>query len=179
MPSTKEYKGKKRSKPSVTEAPHAPADPSEDLGESSKRRPGRGDAQAQPQAIPIVDVDNETQQEPMAPLEKEKVHITFPGSEVLRAKFPKPFDLAEAVATDWMADGKFEGLPVGHPLAQLLAQQSLLKAKQIEKSVLESPVTEKVAYQALTAAMKGQQFVQDIKEQIVKVKNQVRGSKGE
>jgi hypothetical protein len=46
------------------------------------------------------------------------------------------------VAGDWVNDGKFESLPVGHPLAQILASKALTKAKSIEKNVLSStPVT--------------------------------------
>ena len=39
----------------------------------------------------------------------------------------------DKVATDWVYDGDFEGLPVGHPLLQILAAKSLKKAKDIEK----------------------------------------------
>ena len=33
--------------------------------------------------------------------EQKKVHIEFPYSELIRAKIPKAFDVAEKVATDW------------------------------------------------------------------------------
>jgi hypothetical protein len=96
----------------------------------------------------------------------EKVEISFPGSEVLRAKLPRPFEVAEKVATDWVNDGTFEGLPLGHPLAQVLAAQGLKKAKEVEKKVVASGVIEKVAMQALTYGMKAQQEINSIREQV-------------
>lgn len=71
---------------------------------------------------------------------REKIQIEFYGSELLRARVPKAFEIAEAVAEDWVNDGRFEGLPVGHPLAQLGAQQVLRKAKDIEKKLDEKGV---------------------------------------
>src|ERR1022692_2237540 len=38
----------------------------------------------------------------------KKIEISFPGSEILRAKMPKPFAVAEKVATEWVNDGNFE-----------------------------------------------------------------------
>lgn len=97
---------------------------------------------------------------------KEKIELNFTGSEMLRAKFPKPFDLLETVATDWVNDGKFEGLPLGHPLAQYFAAKGLRKAKEVEKKVLESPVTEKVAMQAFTVGMKATAIIQEVRAKI-------------
>lgn len=74
--------------------------------------------------------------------EGEKFELNFPLSFVLKAKAPKAFDLVERVAGDWINDGRFESLPVGHPLAQILAAKALTQAKSIEKKVLNSaPVT--------------------------------------
>lgn len=70
----------------------------------------------------------------------EKIHLNFYGSEVLRARLPKTFELAEAVADDWVKDGRFEALPVGHPLAQAAAQIGLRKAKDLEKKLEEKGV---------------------------------------
>lgn len=97
-----------------------------------------------------------------------KVEINFKGSEVLRAKFPKPFEVAEKIATDWVHDGRFEGIELGHPLAQYFAAKGLRKAKEIEKKVLESPVTEKVAMSALTAGMKAQEIINQVRAKIKK-----------
>lgn len=99
---------------------------------------------------------------------EDKVELNFYGSEILRAKFPKAFDVAETVATEWIHDGNFEGLPLGHPLAQYFAAKGLKKAKEVEKKVMESPVTEKVAMQALQAGMKAQEFISQIREKVQK-----------
>lgn len=65
-----------------------------------------------------------------------------------------------------MNDGKFDKVPLGHPLAKVAVQQSLRKAKDLEKRVLESPVTEKVAMQAFTYAMKAQNLVNEIRAKV-------------
>ncbi|MBL7545861.1 MAG: hypothetical protein JNL11_18735 [Bdellovibrionaceae bacterium] len=70
--------------------------------------------------------------------EPSKFELRFPGSFLIKEKAPKAFDLVERVAGDWVNDGTFESLPVGHPLAQLLAAKTLTKAKSIEKNVLNS-----------------------------------------
>ena len=57
-------------------------------------------------------------------LETPKIELNFKGSEILRAKFPKPFQVAEQIATEWVNGGRFEGLPLGHPLAQYFARQT-------------------------------------------------------
>jgi hypothetical protein len=98
----------------------------------------------------------------------EKIEIQFAGSETIRARFPKPFEVAEKIATDWVNDGRFEGLPLGHPLAEYFAAKGLRKAKEVEKKVLESPVTEKVALNVLTYGMKAQELLNQIKEKIKK-----------
>lgn len=97
-----------------------------------------------------------------------KVEINFPGSELLRARFSKSFQIAESIATDWMNDGKFEDLPLGHPLAQYFAAKGLQKAKQVEKQVLESPLTEKVAMQVLQAGMKAQEVIAQVRTKLKK-----------
>lgn len=152
-----------------------------------KRRPGREDHEkpvASEADVKVVDVETGVTESidapPPPPMDKpleseahheknaEKIEISFAGSEMLRAKFPRPFDIAEQVATDWVHDGKFEGLPVGHPLAQVAAQVGLQKAKEIEKKVLNSPVTEKVAMQVLTMGMKAQGLISEIRSKIKK-----------
>jgi hypothetical protein len=100
--------------------------------------------------------------------EENHVDINFPGSEVLRAKFPKSFEAAENVATDWVNDGKFDHLPLQNPLAKAAVQQGLLKAKEIEKKVMASPLTEKVAVQAFTYAAKAQGFVNNLRSKVQK-----------
>lgn len=77
-----------------------------------------------------------------APVEEpsQKVHLNFYGSEVIREKAPKVMDLADTVADEWVKDGQFEGLPVGHPLAQVAAAKVLRKAKDVEKKLEEKGV---------------------------------------
>lgn len=70
----------------------------------------------------------------------EKLRLEFTGSEYLRLKAPKAFELVETVADEWVKDGRFEGLPVGHPVAQIAAQAALLQAKKIEKRLEEKGV---------------------------------------
>lgn len=65
--------------------------------------------------------------------DQEKIQIDFPGSFILRSKFQRTFEALDKVATDWVYDGDFEGLPVGHPLAQIVAAKALKKAKELEK----------------------------------------------
>lgn len=122
-------------------------------------------AEAQHETPAAAEAHTEIHAEEPAPAQ-EKIEISFPGSEVLRAKLPKPFEVAEKVATDWVNDGNFEGLPLGHPLAQVLAAQGLKKAKEVEKKVVASGVIEKVAMQALTFGMKAQQEINTIRDQV-------------
>lgn len=160
----------------------------------SKRRPGRDPEETQEivsstdssEDVAVVDVESSevsfsseaapqtesepAQQEFQETLESnsDKIELNFKGSEILRAKFPKPFEVAEQIATDWVHDGRFEGLPLGHPLAQYFAAKGLRRAKELEKKVMESPVTEKLAMQALTVGMKAQDIINQVR---VKVKN--------
>ena len=71
---------------------------------------------------------------------KEKVTIEFPYSDLLRAKAPKAFDVAEKVATDWKNEGDFTDLGIGHPVAEIVASQTLQKAKEVEKKLDEKGV---------------------------------------
>jgi hypothetical protein len=70
----------------------------------------------------------------------EKIHLEFYGSDLIRQKAPKVMDLAETLADEWVQDGRFEGLPVGHPLAQIAVSKVLRKAKDVEKSLEEKGV---------------------------------------
>lgn len=72
--------------------------------------------------------------------EKHKFHLNFVGSELIRQKAPKVMDLADTVADEWVHDGKFEGLPVGNPLAQMAAAKALRTAKDVEKKLEEKGV---------------------------------------
>ena len=80
----------------------------------------------------------ETTSEPI--VETTKVHLEFYGSDVLRQKAPQAFDLAEAVAEEWIKDGNFQKLPLTSPLAQLVAAVGLQSAKRVEKKLEEKGV---------------------------------------
>jgi hypothetical protein len=140
------------------------------------RRPGK---EAEPSEIRVVEVEEapEQVQASAAAEEAPRVEVQFYGSEVLRARFPKPFELVESVATDWVNDGKFEGLPVGHPLLQFFVAKALQKAKEVEKNVMNSPITEKIAMKVFEAGIKAQGTVRDLKSQVEEIRNKVKGGK--
>lgn len=75
-----------------------------------------------------------------ATVEPEKVKIEFPYSDLLRAKAPKAFEVAEKVATDWKNEGEFKDLGLAHPLAEVVATSALQKAKEVEKKLEEKGV---------------------------------------
>lgn len=112
MPTIKDYEEKKR-KP--------------------RRRPGR---ESRESAAPESEELAESAEQP----ERKKVHIEFPYSEVVRAKVPKAFEVAENVAEEWVNNGNFENIPVGHPLAQITVAAGLRKAKEVEKKLEEKGV---------------------------------------
>lgn len=71
---------------------------------------------------------------------KEKVKINFPFSEIVRAKIPKVFDVAETAATQWKHNEKFENLGVPHPVGEIALAKALEKAKEVEKKLEEKGV---------------------------------------
>ncbi len=90
--------------------------------------------------------DNENQSDDnnadtsVKPDEKAKVTIEFPYSDLLRAKAPKAFEVADKVATDWKNEGDFSDLGLAHPVAGIVASQALQKAKSVEKKLEEKGV---------------------------------------
>ncbi|WP_413288230.1 hypothetical protein [Bdellovibrio sp. HCB337] len=72
--------------------------------------------------------------------ERKKIHIEFPYSELVRSRVPKAFEVAENVAEEWVNNGTFENIPVGHPLAQITVAAGLRKAKEVEKKLEEKGV---------------------------------------
>jgi hypothetical protein len=80
------------------------------------------------------------EQEAARQSKSKKVHIEFPYSDMIRAKVPKAFEVAEIVATDWVNNGNFENVPVGHPVAQMTVAAGLRKAKEVEKKLEEKGV---------------------------------------
>jgi hypothetical protein len=106
----------------------------------ARRRPGRE------QETPVMEVTEDVMPEPHSDSspesnpQRKKIHIEFPFSEAVRAKVPKVFKIAENVAEEWVNDGNFENVPVGHPLAQISVAAGLRKAKEVEKKLAEKGV---------------------------------------
>lgn len=179
MPSVKDFKNKQQKETKQAKETVATSDRDEEQKHErkhhAKRRPGRDEMQD----VKVVDVeegvseqlakesttdenedhstnqsDNNEPEHEADHQKKPQIEIQFFGSELIRSKLPKPFEVAEKVATDWVYGGDFKDIPIGNSLAEKLAEQGLNKAKEIEKKVLESPLTEKVMMQALTLAMK-------------------------
>lgn len=92
------------------------------------------------EAVKVADQAAKETEDAGAKTDDGKVHLHFYGSDILKAKAPKAFELAETIADEWVKDGRFEGLPVGHPLAQLAAAYGLRKAKNVEKKLEEKGV---------------------------------------
>jgi hypothetical protein len=105
----------------------------------SKRRPGR-DAQAEESVQHETSSPSEPSPEESHDPETEKVRLEFYGSELLRDRAPKAFQILDSVATDWKNDGDFKALPVGHPVLQIVAAEGLSRAKKIEKTLEEKGV---------------------------------------
>lgn len=74
------------------------------------------------------------------PAHEDKVRLEFVGSELIRDKAPKIMEIADSVVDQWQKDGEFSGLPVDNVLAQVLAQKTLRKAKDVEKKLEEKGV---------------------------------------
>lgn len=115
----------------------------------NKRRPGR-DAQAeesiqnessrQTSERPTDMAASSSMSDDSHGQESEKVRLEFYGSELLRDRAPKAFQILDSVATDWKNDGDFKALPVGHPVLQIVAAEGLSRAKKIEKTLEEKGV---------------------------------------
>lgn len=86
--------------------------------------------------------------------ETAKTKLNFKGSEFLREKMPKAFEVAETIADDWKT-GDFSNVPVDHPLAKKALTASLEKAKVLEKKLEEKGVISGVTL----AALSGIEFV--------------------
>jgi hypothetical protein len=71
---------------------------------------------------------------------KKKVKMEFMGSDLLKKNAPQAYELAEAVAEEWVNDGNFQKLPLKHPMAQLVATIGLQSAKKVEKKLEERGV---------------------------------------
>lgn len=62
------------------------------------------------------------------------------GAGMVKATAPKVVDVIENVATEWVNDGNFYNVPVGHPIAQYAVGEALRNAKKVEKKLEEKGV---------------------------------------
>lgn len=157
MPEIKNYDGKKKTAGSEKRRPHreaqAAAEQTADVMEASSEI----NTEAQNEGVSAEEIaakdsitegesihaageaQDETHQDAYQETH-EKIHLDFYGSDIIREKAPKVMELADTVVDEWIQDGEFEGLPVGHPLAQLAAAKVLRKAKDVEKKLEEKGV---------------------------------------
>lgn len=152
MPEIKHYDGKKKqsSKPHAKRRPHREVETdtmdeadainteAQNEGLSSEKHSAEAE-QIMAEAEMIAEGAPSFGEEP-SEQHQEKVHLEFYGSDLIREKAPKVMELADTVAEEWVHDGKFEGLPVGNPLAQVVAAKALRKAKDVEKKLEEKGV---------------------------------------
>lgn len=109
-----------------------------DMGNSENAQ-GKKHENVQAESILSEEHKEQEQQSQTGP-ERKKVQIEFYGSEIIKAKAPKAFELAENVAEEWINDGDFKSIPIEHPLAQQVASLGLQKAKTLEKKLEEKGV---------------------------------------
>ncbi len=104
----------------------------------SQRRPGNIHHTQQMDSVsePNEAVEQSVDDQPTPLAEK----LEFFGSEALKEHVPTLHRSLEIIVDDWKNDGRFEGLPLGHPLFQALASVGLQKAKKIEKKLDERGV---------------------------------------
>lgn len=114
-----------------------------DTSKKRKRRPGR-DHESHPSVTTEPPASPEIHAEPPPAFhdqpERKHVELQFVGSDVLKEKAPKVFDLAQTVADEWVNDGSFDNLKLGHPVAEMVASMGLREAKKIEKKLEEKGV---------------------------------------
>lgn len=169
MPSIKDFENKIK-KTAGSDNEDLDLDSKSKKARGPRRRPGRDEGEeaaveAAPETAaeaaqvfetfnpPHLEADHETlreneRQEPTEPhMESSKespfktIHVKVLGKEWLTIEPPeKLVELADNVVEDWKNDGSFESLPVGSPLAQLVAARGLRKAKDIEKKLEEKGV---------------------------------------
>lgn len=109
----------------------------------NRRRPGRSeDSDTEPEYVKTMDESHLSmdsaefaESEPTEMDKDEKFHLEFYGSEMLRTQVPQAFDLAEAIVEDWQKNGNFQALPLKNPWAQLVASESLKRAKKVERKL--------------------------------------------
>ncbi len=115
-------------------------------GKKPKRRPGRDPVEENKVEEEIItsssaDFTSEsTGAGKKMDTDQKKVELNFYGSEIIKNKAPQVFEFAETVATDWVNNGRFENIPISHPLAKAATAYGLRKAKNVEKKLEEKGV---------------------------------------
>ena len=162
MPKVSEFKEKTKKKNQKSNEPmdSATSSPEEDaavqvteVSTKSRRRPGNTHhAHEMKEQIEMATVETETasQDEEAFPNtasedqdsheEQTQENLEFYGSDLIKEHAPQLHRSLEIIAQDWKNDGRFEGLPVGHPLLQALASVGLQRAKKVEKKLEEKGV---------------------------------------
>lgn len=146
MPEVKNYDGKKKSTGPTTEKrrPHREASTENATEQSADilEATSEFNTEALNEGVSAEELADRDMISEGAPAEEihKKTHLEFYGSDLIREKVPKVMELADTVADEWIQDGRFEGLPVGHPLAQIAAAKVLRKAKDVEKKLEEKGV---------------------------------------
>lgn len=156
MPKVQDYKKNKNASTSkrrpgrdpehVTPEPEVPQEDAtesviESVVESNSESTINASSESASQSAQFDPYDSSNYEEPVqeeaAP---EKTHLEFYGSELIRLKAPKVMEVADEVVDQWKKDGDFQGLPVGHPLAQFAVAKGLKTAKEVEKKLEEKGV---------------------------------------
>lgn len=96
--------------------------------------------------------------------EKEKVKIDFPFSDLVRARIPKFFEVAETAATQWKHNEKFENLGVPHPVGEIALSKALEKAKEVEKKLEEKGVISAAKMGIAVAKIQAQDLIKKFKK---------------
>ena len=96
--------------------------------------------------------------------EKEKVKIDFPFSDLVRAKIPKFFEVAETAATQWKHNEKFENLGVPHPVGEIALSKALEKAKEVEKKLKEKGIISAAKMGIAVAKFQAQDLIKKFKK---------------
>ncbi len=158
MPKVSEFKNRKNKVPPVSTMQTAKTSAAKSTSTPSKRRPGN--IQHAQEMKTIQEEVSMPQHETTRPEvetsqsaetttnfnthhstdDSQTEEIKYFGSDVVKEHAPKIHRSVEIIVEDWKNDGRFEGLPLGHPLFQALASVGLQRAKKIEKKLDERGV---------------------------------------
>lgn len=170
MPSVESFKKEQTKRPIKAQPKKKAAKVASAIKAESKARPKRRPALEgatiidDNEKISVVDMEAKMNAEENPKDETPKFQFAFPGSELLRARFPKSLGFTETVVDEWAKDGNFENLPIEHPIVALMAQKGLRQAKETEQKIFANPVVERALVQAITVGFKVQNAWVDAKK---------------